>query len=142
MSRSNRHQWKERTRPPVQAADVAGAVPLDQVAAGREQQAALIRARVENLAAAIYAQNINGAVDDAGQFDREYATAVAGFSIDAALLFAGQVWGIQGQRVQNGPAPKPVQPVAEPARREPHVADECDHCDEPGCDGDHVISGQ
>lgn len=113
MSRNNRHDWRDRQNKTqrVQPHEVAGAVRLDTNQ--REQQEALVKARVENLAAAIYAQNIGGAVDDKGRFDIDTAGAVASFSIDSALIFAKEVWGIHGQRVCN-PAPQfPVVGVQE-----------------------------
>ena len=54
-------------------------------------------------------------LDDDGRFDRGAATAVAAFSIDAALTFAGEVWGIQGQRVAAANPSAPVRPIVEDA---------------------------
>jgi hypothetical protein len=96
---------KYRGRPSVPfQQQVKGGVALDQMAAQKQQQELAVRARVEGLAAAIYASNVDLNGDDG--ITSECVQA----SIDKALDFAREVWGIQGQRV----SPAVAQEGAEP----------------------------
>lgn len=91
---------------------IAGGVALDQVAQQKAIQEAQARVRVEGLAAGVFAQNID---IDAEDLESECIN-VAQRSIDSALIFAREVWGLHGQRVRPAAGPSdspPPQPIIE-----------------------------
>lgn len=100
----------------VTPGETAGGIGLDDVAKNKAMQEAQVRARVEMLASAIYAQNVFNDPEET-DFD-ESCVKLSHLSIDAALIFAREVWGVRGQRVRAF-APQddvlPPQPVASPA---------------------------
>jgi hypothetical protein len=111
MSRQSRgHFAPKQSRPQSEA--IAGGVGLDQVQQNRQIQEAQLRMRVESIATALYAQFVN---PEAANFE-EHCAACARLSVDSALVFAREVWGVQGQRVQSVAAPEgasPPQPIIE-----------------------------
>lgn len=100
----SKSKYRGRPSVPFQQQPMKGGVALDQMAAQRQQQELAVRARVEGLAAAIYASNVD--LNEGPDITSECIQA----SIDKALDFAREVWGIQGQRV----SPAAPQEGAEP----------------------------
>lgn len=104
-------------QPNLQQNVTHGGVPLDQLQQQKAMQEAQVRARVEGLAAAVYAQNVDldfGPTVDAFE---NHCSETAQVAIDAALIFAREVWGIQGKRmapaVCNDPDVEAPQPIIE-----------------------------
>lgn len=91
---------------PANSNRLVGGVGLDKVAEVKAAQEQQIKARIEGLAAAIYASNV--AIGD----NEEDNARQAQLSIDAAIVFARIVWGVQVQRVfEQPPTAPPPQPV-------------------------------
>lgn len=97
-------------RPPIQsrAPVTDGGVGLDQIAAMRKQREAQLRAQVEGIAAGIYSSSVDLDCDDS-EFN-DLCVLYARRSIDAALIFAREIWGVQAQRVQAAEAPSGAEP--------------------------------
>lgn len=112
-------------RPPPQSRQQVppGQVPLidpNRQQAQQQQAAAVLQQRIESIAATIFSEN---AVINLGQEDEEFdeqITQVAQRSIDAALVFGRELWGVQAQRQK--PAQKP--------KRAPRVITEDDDSEE------------
>ena len=108
MSRSNRQQYKSRFNPVP-----AGGVGLDTVEQAKAEQNNQIRARVDGLAAAIFANNILVGDHDNPPTDSEIETT-ARHSYIAALGFARVAWGINAQMVSPPDQPSaPPQPITD-----------------------------
>ena len=107
MSRSNRHQYKARFNPVP-----AGGVGLDTVEQAKAEQNNQIRARVDGLAAAIFANNVYAGVEEPeSNSDGE---KIARNSYMAALRFARVAWGVNAQMVSPPDQPSaPPQPITD-----------------------------
>lgn len=96
---------KRQFRAPRQSLAIPqGAVALDDVQQQRQLQEVQMRQRVEAIASAIYADNVDVCGSEAVQ------SQLCQLCFDAALVFAKEAWGIQGRRVRPSQISEAVSP--------------------------------
>lgn len=110
---------RNHNRPPVQSyqqVNPAAAADLRQVAQAKAQQEAAVRQRVEGIAVGIFVEVQKDLAKNDGLSDREFEKRTEGNvarSVDSALIFAREVWGINASRKQAAGGAGPVTPVPE-----------------------------